>query len=657
MKHFLLFLILLSALNINALDYKIESRAFYIEAEISENLNQINFNWDYDSSAFYYIIRKKNANEKNFQIIDSIPGDKNFWIDSSPILDSITEYSFIKNYYYISPVNSLIDTLNSYSYPIIGKNIPPKHFRGSILLLIDESHKFDLNFEISRLKNDLIAEGWKVYVEFAPRSENFSPENIKKTKQLIINSKTLDSTLNTVFLIGRIAVPYSGVTAPDGHADHMGAWPADIYYADLDGIWTDTSMVNSQASDSRNHNLIDDGKFDQFRIPSDTELAIGRVDFYNLPLFQESELKLLKRYFDKNHEYRNGLFNVIDSAIVDDRFGAGYIEAFAAGGLMNFHTLLGNKINTYDYLRFAVKDANRSFKWIYGCGPGSFTSAHDIAYSEEFAGENHNAIFAMIFGSYHGDWDSENNLLRSAIASKPSILSAIWSGRPTWILSHMLFDETMGYSARLSQNYSFSDYPNMSIWGTRVIHIALIGDPTLRNEAIPAMNNISIEQVAPFEIEISWQYDYSNNGFFVYKFDEFSGNFTLLNEIPVFENSFLDKFPKEGKNIYLVRANKLIEHHYGSHFILSNGMKGEIEFAYPEYVNKFLIYPNPAKESTTLFIQNPNENFILIYDITGRVVRNIPINNKKYHILDIEDLSAGTYFLKIGNTTEIFIKI
>jgi hypothetical protein len=88
-----------------------------------------------------------------------------------------------------------------------------------------------------------------------------------------------------VFLLGRIRVPYSGDIYPDGHPDHEGAWPADVYYADMNGAWTDNAVNVTVANDERHRNVPEDGKFDQSVLPTDVELQIGRVDFANMPAF------------------------------------------------------------------------------------------------------------------------------------------------------------------------------------------------------------------------------------------------------------------------------------------------------------------------------------------------------------------------------------
>src|SRR3712207_9501473 len=67
------------------------------------------------------------------------------------------------------------------------------------------------------------------------------------------------------------------------------AWPADMYYGDIDGEWSDDNVENTGATRPENHNVIGDGKFDLDIIPSDIDLMVSRIDFHNLPVFSRSE--------------------------------------------------------------------------------------------------------------------------------------------------------------------------------------------------------------------------------------------------------------------------------------------------------------------------------------------------------------------------------
>jgi hypothetical protein len=627
MKKFVILILFINIFVLSALDQEIKERTFLVKTLISSN--KIDFSWEYEQNTIDVIVRKKLDDEQSFEIIDTIYGTQTTYIDDF-ITGKIYEYSFTKRFLK-SRNNDVVDTISSYAYLTIGEKISPNHFQGSLLLLVDSLFLFEYKEKVERLKIDLIGDGWNVNLVEAPRTQFTNRSNVKNIKDIISSYYESDDQLHSVFLLGRIAVPYSGVMAPDGHDDHVGAWPTDSYYGELDGIWTDTVYHAPSIVNERNHNLPSDGKSDNNLIPSDIDLCIGRVDMYDLPMFEMNELELLGYYLDKDHEYRNGKINTNDSAIVNDRFGPDYREAFAAGGLMNFYALFNDRVNTSDYLREVLKENNRSFKWFYGCGPGTYTAAHDIAYSEEFAKYKHNAIFSMIFGSYHGDWDSRDNVLRAAIASRPSILTSVWSGRPTWFFHKMLFGQTIGEAAKLTQNYTFDEYPSMAVWGDRVVHIALMGDPTLRHHIVQPVENITIQKTSNFGLEINWEYEHENSGFYIYRSNNIDGKFELMNDSPIYELSFIDKSPLKGKNLYMVRANKLQEHHNGSYYNLSLGKIAEFDFSIPEIAN---VYPNPANEKINFFYDIDEDAHMKIYDSNGKIVIEKIINNKKGYILE-----------------------
>ena len=71
-----------------------------------------------------------------------------------------------------------------------------------------------------------------------------------------------------------------------------------------------------------------------------------------------------------------------------------------------------------------------------------------------------------------------------------------------------------------------------------------------------------------------------------------------------------------------------------------------------KYINQFTIYPNPA--ATTLFIEGKNEiESVEIFDINAKVL----ISKQGTRTVDVSQLSAGFYFIKLNNTeTFKFIK-
>jgi hypothetical protein len=130
-----------------------------------------------------------------------------------------------------------------------------------------------------------------------------SPDaNVKDIKALIKGDYDADpSQAKALLLFGRIPVPYSGDISPDGRPNHQGAWRADVYYGDMHGLWTDSSVTSTNAERTRNWNVPGDGKFDQDSPPGGVDLEVGRVDLSNMTCFSNktpsrSETDLLRQW-------------------------------------------------------------------------------------------------------------------------------------------------------------------------------------------------------------------------------------------------------------------------------------------------------------------------------------------------------------------------
>jgi hypothetical protein len=67
-----------------------------------------------------------------------------------------------------------------------------------------------------------------------------------------------------------------------------------------------------------------------------------------------------------------------------------------------------------------------------------------------------------------------------------------------------------------------------------------------------------------------------------------------------------------------------------------------------------LVYPNPA--NTVINVQYlANSATVLVYDVLGNEVMKQPLVNKQSS-LDISHLQSGVYFIKVGNSTQKFVK-
>ena len=228
-----------------------------------------------------------------------------------------------------------------------GIEVPLVEDRGQIALVVEDTVQASLSTEIARLEEDLRGDGWIPVRAVARRAS--SPPEVKETIEALY--RAAPDRLRQVLLLGHVPVPYSGNIAPDHHyrptgngltPTHQGAWPADIYYGDMVGAWTDTTVDTRNneypPTDPVNVNIPGDGKFDQGSATTDDKrprgarslaphrrgriaLAIGRVDLSDLPAFDpRTEIDLLRAYLDKEHRFRHGQLAGERFAVVDDDF-------------------------------------------------------------------------------------------------------------------------------------------------------------------------------------------------------------------------------------------------------------------------------------------------------------------------------------------------
>ena len=455
-----------------------------------------------------------------------------------------------------------------YGYVNAGIEVPEIEFRGRLILMVDSNFIAPLAAEITRLIEDMEGDGWEVI-----RHDVLSTGSVTHIKDLIVSDFYQDSaSTKAVFLLGHIPVPYSGNINPDGHGDHLGAWPADCFYADIDGVWSDIFVNSTTASPPRTQNTPGDGKFDQSLVPTDLELQVGRVDFNGMPSFTLTEQQLLKNYLDKDHEYRKKIFSPVKRAVIDDNFGYFSSEAFAGSGYKNFAPLVGSSnVSSADY--FTSMNGN-SYLWSYGCGGGTYTSAGGVGNTSNFASSSLQGVFTMLFGSYFGDWDSQNNFLRAPLA-QGKVLTSVWSGRPHYQFHHMALGENIGYGLLLTQNNPNGLYfaSPTSITG-RWVHNALMGDPTLRNDVVAPVSNV-LATKAGYNCLITWSAstETSSVGYNIYRKNDTTTRYVKINASPLTTTTFTDYcLLYKGTYTYMVRALKLENTPSGTYYNMSEGI-------------------------------------------------------------------------------------
>jgi hypothetical protein len=177
----------------------------------------------------------------------------------------------------------------------------------------------------------------------------------------------------------------------------------------------------------------------------------------------------------------------------------------------------------------------------------------------------------MFFGSYFGDWDNESNFLRSALGSG-NVLTASCSGFPHWFYHHMAMGFPIGYSTVISQNNKPGGLYLPHTPGAGQVHMALMGDPTLRMHVVAPPNSFGATSTAS-GLRLNWEIPMENNiaGYLLYRANE---NFTSFEKISgenlLTEPSFVDPVG-EGTHRYMVKAVKLEESGGGTYFNSSHG--------------------------------------------------------------------------------------
>lgn len=548
------------AFPVAALAQPIPPRLYSVEASASVQTSppRVTLSWPADPNATAYFISRRNT--AGWVQAASLPGAATQFVDASAALGSRTEYEILK---------TTARGYNGSGYVLAGINAPAIEARGTVILLVDATWSTRLATELRRLEQDLTGDGWSVLRQDVPRSASVA--QVKAIIQSLYSSDP--QNIRALFLFGHLAVPYSGDFTADSHANHRGAWPADAFYGDMDGTWTDSSVTSLNAEKAWNHNVPGDGKFDQSELPSAVELEVGRVDLHNMTCFankawSRDEEFLLRQYLEKDHRFRHGQLPVPRRGLIIDNFGAD-VEALASTGWRAFAPMFGAQNSTQISWGTFFPTLNGSgYLWAYGNGGGSYYTCAGIGSSDDFALNDIRAVFTFFFGSYYGDWDNESNFLRAPLGSTTYTLTSTWGSRPHWFVHHMALGETIGFSTRLTQNNT-DDYAPLN-FGAGQVHTALHGDPTLRMHPVIPPSNFSAS--AGSGVTLTWTPSPDNVvGYYVYRGSSEMGPFTRITANHITGTTFQDSGGTLS-SVYMLRALKLESSASGTYFNLSQGL-------------------------------------------------------------------------------------
>ncbi len=670
-KNYLVILVILCGLpSLKAqkvIDYSIR-----VSATVQKSPASITLHWPKDTSIVlnFYVYKKLKKDASFKTLLATLPATDTTYTDNNVTVGTYYEYEIVKTIkngaYY------------GFGYIASGIEVPVTEGRGQITLLYDKNFVPTLQAQIERLILDMTEDGWTVISHAVNTTDS-----VTVIHGIIESDYNENANLKAVFLLGHIPVPYSGgnqsygLNPIDGHKpQHEGAWPADIYYSDMNGNWTDASVNDTVGDYPAQHNVPGDGKFDQDVIPASVVLEVGRVDMYDMPDFAPlSEMDLIKRYLDKDHNWRVGKVTMQQRGFVKDYFGTTGGESFAAAGYKNFAPMFGAK-NIIDTGTWEKVLSKNSFLWSYGCGPGSITNAGGLSQTTDFATDSLQTVFMTLFGSWFGDWNTTNNYLRAPLASKGPILTDCWNGRPQWQFHHMAMGDNIGYSALINfNNYAngtsdHSNYFRSSLMGSsdRMIHVALMGDPTVRMHVVQPPGALVLSH-NKLVVSLNWtaSSEPGISGYYVYRSAGLDQPFVNISNSIVTGTSFTDNNALHHKNFYMVRAVKLEQNSSGSYFNISQGSMDTLTtdnsgFAMSNNAIKNInVFPNPGNNLFHITWQGSeySQGMMKVTDILGHELINLSLSDLTHaHTIDIDlgDYAKGVYMVKITNGKDVYVQ-
>ncbi len=464
-------------------------------------------------------------------------------------------------------------------YIMSGINVPLRTYNGKIVLVVDSTISGALSAEISQLESDYLADGW-IPVTISVSRTATAPA-VRSAIQAVYN--TDPTNVKAVMLFGHITVPYSGTNvAPDGHSGHAGAWPADGYYGDMDGSWTQGggNVWSGFATGDRNAMPDSTSKFSNNTFPSAIELQVGRVDMYNMPAFAQNETQLLASYLTKLHTYKvAGWVPMQRSLVVDQLYWYNFARASmstmsSAVGPANMtliEDIYGADSGQPDYTSQA--NSPQGYLWGHGTGYGNIDGSQTVGSTAGLAGSNVNTVFNLLMGSYYGDWDMKNDFLRAFLATPGRSLTSFYSGYWLFYGHQMSLGENMGYSVRETMNNSSSNYsPTLGDCcgsGGQNVYVGLMGDPAVRQTYVVPASNLQLSNSGG-KFNFTWSASSEAvDGYNVYEIT--SNNIVKINTSLITSTNYLSTVDYVTGKKYMVRAVKTTTSPSGSYENLSLG--------------------------------------------------------------------------------------
>jgi hypothetical protein len=591
-------------------------------------------------------------------MVNNLSAGTGHWIDNNVAQGQVWEYQIKRQNTWTYGGNNY----DAIGYTMASLLTDNTNYKGQIILLVASDVPTNLATKYNRLKKEITADGYFVKEIITPRATNWDSGNevvtIKNKIKTIYTNAPIADKPKLIFILGHVPLPRSGsttVTAPDEHNENKGARGCDAYYADIDGVYTDTAIFNPGGlATPLAINIPGDFKWDQDFFPLDIEMAFGRVDFADITDVSTSETILLENYLDRLSNYKN----VTTGCNMGDKtaFHFGYDNS--NDGSYRCLPNISTVNNVYQNYTGAIHN-----QWVQNNGPFKMymqnVSVPEIADWQTYG---MNATVYTSDQSYwgFGDVPQANTIysrIRALLAVPSKCLVTLWTTTGVNMFHQSCTGSSFGESVKMIMNHNNAnqylpkppqDYDTEAWWNRT--HFAYYGDPSINLYQIMPPSNASINAVGNDAV-LQWSnsLDAKLIGYHIYESDSAVGKFTRISTSIITGNTFTIPNYQFGK-WYMVKAVASVTSGCGKFLQASLGkeVQGNIALSIGKNTlqeNTLQVYPNPA--TNIIYIYNFNftdKSIATITNVDSKVIVSKTLTNNS---IDIADLQNGIYFLQI----------
>jgi hypothetical protein len=205
----------------------------------------------------------------------------------------------------------------------------------------------------------------------------------------------------------------------------------------------------------------------------------------------------------------------------------------------------------------------------------------------------------------------------------------------------------------------------MISFGDRMVHIALMGDPTLRAATAPVatLGTLTASTAYPNIVNLSWVKPTGDvQAYMVYRRSTGQRRWKLLTDQPITSTSFRDSLSHDGTLEYMVRCCALRQSTSGTYYesgkgritsVITTGVADTGPLAAGPLAPHVEAGPNPASTELTLRIgiAEASSVEITLVDLRGVVVHNQRFSDRAAgeHAVtfDVDTFPSGMYMLRV----------